>query len=330
MLDSYQYKIVNLRRDRAFRTYLVAGIAAIVLLLACAVAYASLPPANFPGRVIVSIKKDSNLLQAADTLYTKGIIRSPLVFELYSVLISGHRRVVAGDYLFDAPISSLRVAHRTVNGIQGLPKIRITIFEGMTVNEIAQNIKKSIPEFDASSFIALAQPYQGFLFPDTYFFYENVQPQDVLTTLSENFNSKIRTELLAIQAFGKTLSQVIIMASLVEREASSSKDRRIISDILWRRLALRMPLQVDAPFYYILGKSSDKLTVKDLSVDSAYNLYAHTGLPPTPITNPGMDAIIDTINPTPNKYLFFLSDDKGNMHYSETYEGHVANKVKYL
>ncbi len=120
------------------------------------------------------------------------------------------------------------------------------------------------------------------------------------------------------------------MASLVEEEASNSTDRRIIAGILWRRLAHNMPLQVDAPFYYIIGKGSSQLTLKDLSMDSPYNLYKHTGLPPRPIDNPGLDAIVDTITPTTTDYLYFLSGRDGKMHYASTFEGHVANKGKYL
>ena len=120
------------------------------------------------------------------------------------------------------------------------------------------------------------------------------------------------------------------MASIVEREATSSIDRRMIAGILWKRIATNMPLQVDPPFYYILGKDSASLTLSDLAVDSPYNLYKHTGLPPTPIDNPGLDSIVDTINPTASNYLFYLSDKNGRMHYAATLDGHTANANKYI
>ena len=93
---------------------------------------------------------------------------------------------------------------------------------------------------------------------------------------------------------------------------------------------MKMPLQVDPPFFYILGKDSASLTLKDLAIDSPYNLYKHTGLPPTPIDNPGLNAIVDTINPTPSDYLFYLSGKDGRMHYAVNLAGHTANANKYI
>ena len=176
----------------------------------------------------------------------------------------------------------------------------------------------------------MAKSFEGYLFPDTYFFYSNVTPDQVIETLRNNFNQKIKTALLDIQASGKSLQDVITMASIVEREATSSTDRKMIAGVLWKRISISMPLQVDPPFYYILGKDSSQITLKDLAMDSPYNLYKNKGLPPTPITNPGMSSILATVNPTTSNNLFFLSDKKGAIHYAPTYEGHVANKLKYL
>jgi UPF0755 protein len=268
--------------------------------------------------------------QAADLLESHHIIRSALLFKVYVVLMSGHRQIIAGEYLFDQPQSALRVAYRTTSGIQGLPKIRITVYEGMTAKNIADLIKKNIAGFDRETFLTMAKPYEGYLFPDTYFLYENADPKDVVAMLRETFMEKIKPVLLEVQAFGKPVEDVITMASLVEREANSSADRRIIAGILWKRIQARMPLQLDAPFYYILNKESAELTRADLAMDSPFNLYKHVGLPPTPISNPGLSAIIDTINPTATDYWYYLSDSKGVMHYAATHDGHVANKAKYL
>ncbi len=268
--------------------------------------------------------------QAAEILASDGIIRSTLLLKFYVVLLSGHRQVQAGDYLFDTPQSALRVASRLVYGIQGLPKIRVTFFEGMTSDDMAATLKKNIPKFDSTTFLALAKPLEGSLFPDTYYFYQNTKPQEVVDQLHSTFNAKTKPLLLDIQAFGKSPSDIIAMASIVEREATSSVDRRMIAGILWRRISMKMPLQVDPPFFYILGKDSASLTLKDLAIDSPYNLYKHTGLPPTPIDNPGLNAIVDTINPTPSDYLFYLSGKDGRMHYAVNLAGHTANANKYI
>ncbi len=268
--------------------------------------------------------------EAADTLVAHSIIKSPFIFKAFVMFMSGHRQVQAGDYLFDQPQSAVRVAYRMIHGIQGLPKIKVTVFEGMTVKDIGALLLKNIPAFDVQTFVAAAKPYEGYLFPDTYFFYQNTTPQEVIDTLRMTFNQKMQTIMLSAQAFGKPMSEIIAMASIIEREAASSTDRRIIAGILWKRIADKMPLQVDPPFYYFLNKDSSQLTVKDLSTDSPYNLYKHIGLPPTPINNPGLDTIIDTITPTATKYWFYLSDKNGVMHYAATYEGHMVNKRKYV
>ncbi len=306
-------------------TLIVLIVAIVVVVTAFSIA-----PDNFPTHKIISIQKSTYLSQAADTLYKNGIIKSPLLFKVYAMISSGHRQVQAGDYLFSEPQSALRVAFRMTHGEQDLPKISVTLYEGMTVKEMGHQIHGNIPNFDEETFYNMAKSYEGYLFPDTYFFYENVTPTQVLDTLKSNFNQKIKVALLDIQAFGKPMSEVMEMASIVEREATSTADRKLIAGVLWRRIAIGMPLQVDPPFYYILGKGSSQLTRKDLAMDSPYNLYTHKGLPPTPISNPGLDSIMATVNPIKTDYLFFLADRRGTIHYAATNDDHVVNKQKYL
>jgi len=302
----------------------------IVVVLFALITFFSVAPSSFPQHKVISIPKNTYLSQAAKILAEENVIRSEMLFKVYALFTSGHRQVQAGDYLFDAPQSALRVAYRMTHGEQDLPQISITLYEGMTAREMATQIKKNIPSFDDKTFYDIAKSYEGYLFPDTYFFYENVTPAQVLTTLRDNFNQKIKTALLDIQAFGKPLNEVIEMASIVEREATSTADRKVIAGVLWKRIDIGMALQVDPPFYYILGKGSLQLTVKDMAMNSPYNLYTHKGLPPTPISNPGLDAILATVNPKKSNFLFFLADNRGVIHYAETNDGHVANKSKYL
>lgn len=308
----------------------IYGAAAIIAIAIFAIAFVSIPPKSFEPETIVSIKANTSLSKAALIMKENNIVKSAFMFKVYAVLLSGHRSIKAGDYLFEEPESALRVAYRASRGIQGLPKIKVTLYEGMTAADMGAAIKKAIPKFDMQSFIALAKPYEGTLFPDSYFFYANVTPSAALDMLRNTFTDKIKPELMNIQAFGKSYEDVIKMASLVERETRGSQDRKMVAGILWRRIEIGMPLQVDASFYYILRKDSLSLTRDDLAIDSPYNLYKHIGLPPTPISNPGLETIRDTIQPTPSKYIFFLSDKQGNMHYAETLEEHNTNKAKYL
>ncbi|MEI6396840.1 MAG: endolytic transglycosylase MltG [Candidatus Taylorbacteria bacterium] len=309
---------------------IIIGILGALCIVAVAAIFAATPPSGFPVHTVVSIKEGSSLSEVAKQLVDQKIVRSQFLYKTFVVIVGERTRVKSGDYLFEQPESIIRVAYRTAYGVQGLTKIKVTIPEGLSSKSIAAVLKKSIPLFDDVTFIALASKYEGYLFPDTYFFFENVSPDEVVKTMRDNFDKHIVPISKNVSAFGQTISDVITMSSIVEKEAISTTDRRIIAGILWKRLAEKMPLQVDPPFFYFLNKTSDQLTVADLATDSPYNLYKHTGLPPTPIDNPGIDAITATINATTTKYFFYLSDKTGAMHYAVTYDGHLANKAKYL
>ena len=305
-----------------FSALIVGGLALATL--------GSIPPSDFPANSIVTIRKDSGMTQTADALAAGHVIASPFMYKAFVVLLGGLHKIKAGDYVFDQPESALKVAYRTINGIQGLTKIKVTIPEGLNTSEMAQILVKKIPDFNAPLFVALSKPHEGYLFPDTYFFYENTGAQQVIDAMMQNFNAHVQPVALDIKSFGKPETDVISMASIVEKEATSTADRRIVAGVLWKRLKAGMPLQVDPVFYYLLGKSSSQLTMKDLATTSPYNLYTHAGLPPTPIDSPGLDAITDTINPTDTKFWFYLSGDNGIMHYAATLDQQNANKAKYI
>ena len=148
--------------------------------------------------------------------------------------------------------------------------------------------------------------------------------------MNDNFNKKMEPWKGAIENSGHSLRDIIIMASILEREATTEKDKTMVAGILWKRISLGMPLQVDATFMYLLGKKSSELTVSDLKMKSAYNTYQNKGLPAGPIANPGIVAIRAAIIPTESPYLYYLSDNNDEMHYAKTFEEHKANKAKYL
>jgi UPF0755 protein len=170
------------------------------------------------------------------------------------------------------------------------------------------------------------------LFPDTYFIFPGERADTVHKMLRENFDQQILDEdvVAAIEESGKTLEELLVMASILEKEASRMQDRRTIAGILWERIDRGMPLQVDAVFPYIIGKNTFELTLEDLKVDSPYNTYANKGLPPGPIGNPGLNSILAAATPIASEYLFFLSDYSGDFHFSRTYEQHLNYKRQYL
>ena len=263
-------------------------------------------------------------------LSSSGIIRSIFFYKAYAVLFRDGKGIQAGSYLFDQPESALRVAYRTAYGIKHLEKARITVFEGMNSKEIAALLKKQIPLFDAVTFLNLARAREGYLFPETYFVDPDASPQDVVDMMTAQFDKEIAVYHDAFATSTRTFKDIVIMASIIEEEANNSADRRIISGILWKRIDKGMALQVDVPFYYITHIGVSGITLDDLATSSPYNTYMHKGLPPTPISSPGLDAIDAALHPVVSPYYFYLADHDGKTHYAKTFDGHLVNKQTYL
>jgi UPF0755 protein len=148
--------------------------------------------------------------------------------------------------------------------------------------------------------------------------------------MREQFEEAVKPLVQEFATSTRSMKDIITMASIIEKEAGNKTDRRIISGILWKRIDEGMHLQVDVPFYYVMDIAEGGPTLKDLATESPYNTYINKGLPPGPITNPGLDSIRAALNPTPSEYYFYLADSNGVTHYAKTHDGHLANRVKYL
>jgi UPF0755 protein len=230
-------------------------------------------------------------------------------------------------------VSLFRVAKMIHGGEFGLIAKKITIPEGTSSFEIAKILQKELPAFKSEDFINEIQSnkYEGYLFPDTYFLTPNTKSSDAILMMRENFARQIQDYEGDILKSKKSLNDLVIVASIIEDEANGSLEaKRIVSGILWKRLRLDMPLQVDSPFQYYNGKNSYTLTKTDLKDDNEYNTYVNKGLPPTAITNPGIDSLRASIAPTQTEYLYFLSDKHGGMHYAKNFEEHKRNRELYL
>jgi len=240
--------------------------------------------------------------------------------------------MIEGDYALYKKQSVISLAWRVTHGLLDIVPIRITIPEGTNSYEISDILSKSFPSFDKNTFLNFVQSenLEGYLFPDTYFIMPNMTEKEMIKMMTDNFKRKIVEVESLIMKFGKSESDVIKMASIIEEEGRITETREIIAGILWKRLLVSMPLQVDSSFKYINGKTTETLTADDLKIDSPYNSYTNRGLPPTAISNPGLEAIKATINPIKTPYFYFLSDKDGNMHYAVTFDEHIANKLKYL
>lgn len=301
-----------------------------VVFFCATISYLLMPPFSFPKDKMVTIKKGASLAEVSAILDKEDMIRSKSLFELCAKIVGGEKPISAGRYLFKEPISACAIATRIARNISGIPEVHVTIPEGMSNKEISVQLAKNIPSFDVAFFLEHTRTQEGFLFPDTYFFSENATAEEVEKTMIANFNKKISPWIGEIEASGHTVRDIVIMASILEKEATTEEDKTLVSGVLWSRISKGMPLQVDATFLYLLGKKSSELTIADLQIKSTYNTYRNKGLPSGPIGNPGIVAIRAAIHPTTSPYLYYLSDDNGVMHYAKTFAEHIANKAKYL
>jgi len=311
--------------------FLSKKIIVLVVIITIFIFYISfnLPPKDFPLNQVLIVESGQSLQQITDSLYENHVIRSPFFFRTYVIILGGEKRVIAGDYLLDQKIGPADLAYRLVRGKFHLEPFKATIPEGWNIFQTGDYLKENLVNFNLAQFLILAKEKEGYLFPDTYFIFPTTKPEGIIKMMEDNFEAKINS-LSAFATTTRSKEDIIIMASILENETRTPEDRRIVSGILWKRLKLGMPLQVDASFVYVNGKNTYELTANDLKIDSPYNTYKYQGLPPGPIGNPGLDSILAALNPTTTKYLYFLSSLDGKMYYAQTFEQHKKNRELYL
>ncbi len=289
-----------------------------------------LPPSPFPVGTIIEIEENSSLYEVAQELKAGGYIDSEIAFLALMRLTGRENAVQAGPYVFKQPYGLLNVADRLARGVSGVPTVRIRIQEGQTAREIGEQLASKIEGFDIATFDPKARALEGYLFPDTYEILPDETPDEILERFYETFLRRTESIEDEIVAFDHPLRDVLTMASLIEREARGLSEKRMVSGILWNRIELGMPLQVDAVFGYIQDTQTYSPSFDDLEIESPYNTYRNKGLPPGPIANPGVNSILAAVTPTKTEYLYYLTGRDGKMYYAETFEAHKANRARYL
>lgn len=285
--------------------------------------------ANTANKTFI-VTKGEGTRTIVENLRRSGLIRDPVVFFLLLKKTGIDGRIQAGQFV----LNSSMPADEILEKLQvGKFDISVTIPEGKRAEEIADIFKDKMPRYDESWREKLNQN-EGYLFPDTYLFPWNAGIEQVIAIMKNNFDKKY-TEVTN----NTTLSQkdVVILASLIEREARHSQDRMLVSSVIHNRLNLGMKLDIDATVQYVLGFDAaerawwkKELTSDDLKIDSPYNTYLNPGLPPGPISNPGLASLAGAANPAQTDFLYYVSDKQGNNHYARTIEEHSSNIKKYI
>jgi UPF0755 protein len=287
------------------------------------------PPPLFSSAT-VHVQRGESVSQAAQKLTDAGVVYTPELL-IIPFLASGEQ-IVAGTYAFEQPENASTVYQRVASGSFGIPQGRVVIPEGFTNEQIAYRIEGVLDseQFSRPEFIKKAYSQQGYLYPDTYDFHADSTADEIIAVMRDNFDTKIDTISEELSSTQYALDDVIKMASLIELEAADYQIRRRIAGVLWKRIDEGMPLQVDAAFVSLIGKNTYELTMADLQIDSPYNLYTNTGLPPRPIANPSIQAVRATIDPIMGNDLYYLSDRDQNFYFAETLPGHAKNRRAYL
>lgn len=299
-----------------------------VLVVLILMIFSLTPPKKFPKNSTFMVNSGEPLGVISYKLKDKGYIRSRMLFEGLIILRQNEKAIQEGEYYFEKPVSLIRVFLRLSGKDFGINRIKFTVPEGFNRNEIAKRCNELLKNCNEDLFLDKTKNSEGFLFPDTYLMFPSQTEDDLIEKMRLNFTKKTAEIFKGIDI--KKQREIIILASIIEREAVNEKDMKIISGILQNRMAKNMALQVDATFYFTLGKASSELTIKDLKSDSPYNTYVNKGLPPGPIGNPGLSAINAVLNPTKNDYLYYLHDRNGVPHYAKTYKEHSRNRNLYL
>jgi len=281
------------------------------------------------------VPKGSTFTSVGKLLEEQKFIRSRYAFRFIVWKEKLESSLQAGSFKISPSQSPQEIALALTKGTSD---VWVTLLEGWRSEEVADELSKTLgDQFDKAQFLQLAKPREGYLFPDTYLIPQLVTPESMINILQKNFDKKMTQELLdEVARQGTTPEKVVILASLVEREARTPTTMKIVAGILAKRLQTGWPLQVDSTLQYIKGYDAKQKTwwpipfADDKKLKSAYNTYLNVGLPPKPICNPSLAAITSVVYPEQTEFWYYLSDPQGGMHYATTIQEHNANVEKYL
>lgn len=344
----------SMRRLKALKYLIISSLILFVLLVSAFVAgyvlveYKITTPFDRNGELqLFKVEAGEGIKEIANNLEQKKLINSDFFFETY-IWLKGGRSITlqAGEYHLSAKMTIIEIVNTLSGGEVVSNDVWVTIPEGFSIDKIdarlaknglirAGNFKvaaKSV-NFDYDFLVGSGVSLEGYLFPDTYKFGKDVSVNDIIIKMLDNFDDKLNEQLrYEIKKQGRNIRDVVILASIIQNEVSQKEDMRKVSSIFQNRLAIGQLLQSDATVNYATGGNNPSPTYADLEIDSLYNTYKYAGLPPGPISNPGIEAIEAAIYPEKTDYFYFLNpqDGSGMTIFSRTLEEHNANKSQYL
>ncbi len=301
------------------------------------------------GSESLTIDPGLGVNEISQKLFNEGVVCDKFAFETYLWLFGKEGAIKAGGYFFSKPLNVKELTKVLIKGQKSGEEAEVKFIEGWDAREMAdylerenivekkfflsavQDVESFEKDFPFLASIPKGKNLEGFLFPDTYRIYNDSEAEYIITKMLKNFDKKITEKMVEdILDQGKTLYEIITMASVIEKEVRSTKDMKIVSGIFWDRIKYGQPLESCATIGYILGEDKVRYSYEDTRIDSPYNTYINRGLPLGPISNPGFQAIEAAIYPEFTDYVYFLSKPNGETVFSVTYEEHIQNSNKYL
>lgn len=322
---------------------MVLGAAVILAAAACAaLVYLIYGDRSHPPQPVqIVVARGATFDEIATQLAQSGVVGNALAFRALARLRHQDVAVHAGAYRFDPHQTQSEILQALVTGGAQVATW-VTIPEGFTAAQIAERLQSDgVGKADAfrAEFLTRSiaidgvrtKDLEGFLFPSTYLVPLDASPGQVADILMGEFFKKLPADAeRRARALHVTIPQAVTVASLVEREAKSDADRPQIAAVIYNRLRLAMPLQVDASIEYALPRHKAALSYADLKIDSPYNTYLHPGLPPTPIANPGLPSLEAALHPSKSANLYYVYCGNGRHVFARTLAEHQANVARCL
>lgn len=283
---------------------------------------------NDKSSQIFVIEKGDGIREIANKLHEAGLIKDPVVFFLIVKKEGFDSKIQAGDFRLSPSQNARDIAETLTHGTLD---IWVTVPEGKRAEEVADILEKELPSYEPAWREQLIAE-EGYLYPDTYLIPRDATIETIISIMKSNFYNKISE--VGLSQDTPNLSEIVTIASLLEREANTDEQKPVIAGIIQNRLNADMPLQIDATIQYAKGKTGEAwwqpITVDEYrSVNSVYNTYLFPGLPPGPISNPGLPSIKAAANPQDTDYVYYLHDRTGQIRYARTINEHNANIERY-
>ncbi|MBS4025117.1 MAG: endolytic transglycosylase MltG [Clostridia bacterium] len=331
----------------------VAGIMVVLILVALGLGLygynyyqQALEPVKAEGvEEKITIHPGSSTVRIANLLWEKNLIREPNMFRLYTRINNYDGRLKAGEYILSGTMSTPEIVAKIVAGT--VVTYPFTIPEGYTLKQIAKVLSDK-GMVDEELFIELlergsfdfpyldqllegANRFEGFLFPDTYYITSYMTEKDIIQMMLNRFLKVVTPEVVKTVADqGLSLLELVTIAAMIERESSVDADSPKIAGVIYNRLAIGMPLQIDATVIYAHGEHINRVLHKHLEIDSPYNTYKYPGIPLGPIAAPGAKSIMAALEPEEHNFYYYVLKPDGSHHFSRNLSEHNRAVQQYL